>query len=1122
MGLINLERQEPRTRDNDSPSSQARENDYYRQSTTENLLTYPQEVRFHIPSIGRYHQLSNTSPLSKKLDSNLEISNVSIIKLPNTLISNAPNRNFENMLMAQESNLMKSTIVSRDLDTLHDSGKVRCSLNLALPPPLSDYRKQSFDLQFSHCKSLSPRPKTLESVSDENELEKPKEVVKLNLPKMQSEQIISAKNSIDSSRKNSEKPRKTMSFPRYLSVEGSFSELKPPVLGDPQPTARRAGIRQSIAHLLGQVPQFDEVSDKALELIEDKAYFDEKNSKASNNHYSAPTRRNSIPKLTTILKKHASLAKDPKNNNKIFNFIQALRRKRLKLSQRVLNRIHCWLHGLKKGIKETLHWAKLAMKPFRPDHFLRVSWDILIIVLIMSDLIVSPYRLAFEDQLQRVEHYFNIMDIVFNFFFIIDILLNFHTGFYSDGMLVLGRRKIIKNYLMGWFWIDVIASFPYNLFLNSEGSDDSQSGHSSVVKIMKMLRFLKLLRILRVVKLRSTLGRLCDYIENKPVLNGTLSLIKLCIIVSLLAHWCACGWNLIAINFEAENWMLRFNPQEGGVIDQYIAALYFSLTTMLTVGFGDITPLSTVGRAYTIFIMLLGGGLFGYTMNSIATILQSLEGEKSKIRKKISSLSSYMQKKGLDKEVQNDVKKYLEFLIEGENTMKQNDKEMIALLSEDLRGRVYDQINGRLFYQSKVLTENFSKKILHHISTKIEEKTYVPGECVFDVTDIDFSVYFISKGEIELYFPRGQNPAIKLRKGANFGEVAFFTGMTRNKRAMSVGFSSLLNLKRDNFIEILKDFPIDRESFCSIKDKISIYQNHSSLDLKCIVCRSAAHIVEMCPKIRYVPDKAVIIKDYLEEERVFAAEFRRNNRAKSNIGKSLSLLRERALVAAQMYLKEIQEITEKNKEYCPKSFLDEPENEEGKGFFRQSIKSSNLHGEARRTIKKLSIDKNISRETREMLVNLYNAKLGELEVIRESFKDLDTKTRAELESRTRLNLDKGSPFIEFEDEADFEFDKAANFEIYFPHNNLSKLLDLITRKRRPTIIKLEETERLRIHLQRCFRAIERDESMGKVLSKSPSGKKMGLFAKPEMKKPLDWSPKKKSYFAVQKLSSDGT
>jgi hypothetical protein len=42
---------------------------------------------------------------------------------------------------------------------------------------------------------------------------------------------------------------------------------------------------------------------------------------------------------------------------------------------------------------------------------------------------------------------------------------------------------------------------------------------------------------------------------------------------------------------------------------------------MITVGYGDITPMTTYEKLFTIFMELLATGVFGYTINSIMAIV---------------------------------------------------------------------------------------------------------------------------------------------------------------------------------------------------------------------------------------------------------------------------------------------------------------------------------------------------------------------------------------------------------------------------------------------------------------------------------------------------------------------
>ena len=50
----------------------------------------------------------------------------------------------------------------------------------------------------------------------------------------------------------------------------------------------------------------------------------------------------------------------------------------------------------------------------------------------------------------------------------------------------------------------------------------------------------------------------------------------------------------------------------------YVASLYWTYTTITTVGYGDLTPKATAERLYATFIMIIGTGLFGYILASVS------------------------------------------------------------------------------------------------------------------------------------------------------------------------------------------------------------------------------------------------------------------------------------------------------------------------------------------------------------------------------------------------------------------------------------------------------------------------------------------------------------------------
>ena len=56
--------------------------------------------------------------------------------------------------------------------------------------------------------------------------------------------------------------------------------------------------------------------------------------------------------------------------------------------------------------------------------------------------------------------------------------------------------------------------------------------------------------------------------------------------------------------------------------DIYLAAAYWSLTAITTIGFGDITPISNAERAVMLLVEVLGVLFFGILLGSITSLLQ--------------------------------------------------------------------------------------------------------------------------------------------------------------------------------------------------------------------------------------------------------------------------------------------------------------------------------------------------------------------------------------------------------------------------------------------------------------------------------------------------------------------
>ena len=111
-----------------------------------------------------------------------------------------------------------------------------------------------------------------------------------------------------------------------------------------------------------------------------------------------------------------------------------------------------------------------------PESSMKTGWDCFGFIFIVCQSIMIPYNLCFG---VHPEGGMVVFDTIIDCFFMADIcneiyyhwyslVVNFNTGFYRKGLVIMNRREIMCNYLRTWFFMDLLASFPYNWVFNFE------------------------------------------------------------------------------------------------------------------------------------------------------------------------------------------------------------------------------------------------------------------------------------------------------------------------------------------------------------------------------------------------------------------------------------------------------------------------------------------------------------------------------------------------------------------------------------------------------------------------------------------------------------------------------
>lgn len=99
---------------------------------------------------------------------------------------------------------------------------------------------------------------------------------------------------------------------------------------------------------------------------------------------------------------------------------------------------------------------------FSPDGTLKILWDFLCMFLIFYEILSIPFRISFDFEIS------NELSIFITVIFLMDILVTFNTAVWIKGSINYQYSVIFKQYMKLWFWLDLIASFPYDMVLKEK------------------------------------------------------------------------------------------------------------------------------------------------------------------------------------------------------------------------------------------------------------------------------------------------------------------------------------------------------------------------------------------------------------------------------------------------------------------------------------------------------------------------------------------------------------------------------------------------------------------------------------------------------------------------------
>ena len=96
-------------------------------------------------------------------------------------------------------------------------------------------------------------------------------------------------------------------------------------------------------------------------------------------------------------------------------------------------------------------------------------------------------------------------------------------------------------------------------------------------------------------------------------------------------------------------------------ISLYLASVYYALTTLATVGYGDIHAKTKSEMITSIFWMLFGVGFYSFTIGLVSSVLAFIDTKESTLQKKIAIMNEFCNEMKINKNMKDKMRKTLEY-----------------------------------------------------------------------------------------------------------------------------------------------------------------------------------------------------------------------------------------------------------------------------------------------------------------------------------------------------------------------------------------------------------------------------------------------------------------------------
>ncbi len=423
-------------------------------------------------------------------------------------------------------------------------------------------------------------------------------------------------------------------------------------------------------------------------------------------------------------------------------------------------------------LKQPQHGKTDMLPLISHDSHLKTGWDLLVAATVFASAIILPYRMVAGTDPSGL--LYGLATVVLG----LDVLVNLNTRVTAGLLRMDDRAAVARHYLATWLVPDLLATLPLAAIVPG-GLAATAAG-----------RLLLLLRLLRLFKLPFTFKRFREMVPVPPALTRLAMFLAW---FALLTHFMSLGWLAIgAVAIPA------------GFADRYLRALYWCITTITTIGYGDYGPDhgANLQILYTIGVQLVGVGMFSYIIGNVATLVVNLDSARAAFQARVEEVCDGMRSRRLPGTLQERVRNYYRYLWETRKGL--SSAAFMQDLPEPLRLDISLHLNRDLL-DKVTMFQDADEGFARAVVGRLEPVVFLPGDFIIRQGEYGRCMYFLSRGEVEVLVDG--NVVAALPGGAAFGEASLLRGEKRNASVRALAYCDAYRLSSEEFDALRTQFP---------------------------------------------------------------------------------------------------------------------------------------------------------------------------------------------------------------------------------------------------------------------------------------------------------------------------